>query len=116
MRGLRTVSLCLLAALVLSGCMRSAAPVAAIQPQSDLDSLAYGQAYVRSPVAYAAAPIVFFLDAHAFGLDHEYEFVAGKRRRTYALTDAGVARLVARRAEWTAFSTLVSRMIGVQPA
>ncbi|HEY6888574.1 MAG TPA: PadR family transcriptional regulator [Solirubrobacter sp.] len=44
------------------------------------------------------------------------EFVGGKRRRTYALTDAGVARLAARRAEWTAFSTLVSRMIGAQPA
>jgi PadR family transcriptional regulator, regulatory protein PadR len=44
------------------------------------------------------------------------EFVGGKRRRTYALTDAGVARLDARRAEWAAFSTLVSRMIGVQPA
>src|SRR3954452_16949980 len=43
------------------------------------------------------------------------EFVGGKRRRTYALTDAGVARLDARRAEWTAFSTLVSRMIGAQP-
>jgi PadR family transcriptional regulator, regulatory protein PadR len=44
------------------------------------------------------------------------EFVGGKRRRTYALTDAGVARLDARRAEWTAFSTVVTRMIGVQPA
>ncbi len=44
------------------------------------------------------------------------EFVGGKRRRTYALTDAGVARLDARRAEWRAFSTLVSRMIGAQPA
>jgi PadR family transcriptional regulator, regulatory protein PadR len=44
------------------------------------------------------------------------ESVGGKRRRTYALTDAGVARLEARRAEWTAFSTVVSRMIGVQPA
>ena len=44
------------------------------------------------------------------------EFVGGKRRRTYALTDAGVARLEARRAEWTAFSTVVSRMIGAQPA
>jgi DNA-binding PadR family transcriptional regulator len=44
------------------------------------------------------------------------EFVGGKRRRTYALTEAGVARLDARRAEWTAFSTLVSRIIGVQPA
>src|ERR1700754_5139043 len=44
------------------------------------------------------------------------DFVAGKRRRTYALTDAGVARLDARRAEWTAFSAVVSRMIGAQPA
>ena len=44
------------------------------------------------------------------------EFVAGKRRRTYALTDAGVERLEARRAEWAAFSTLVSRMIGTQLA
>src|ERR1700760_2086105 len=42
------------------------------------------------------------------------DFVGGKRRRTYALTDAGVARLHARRAEWTAFSTLVSSMIGAQ--
>ena len=39
------------------------------------------------------------------------EFVAGKRRRVYALTDAGVARLQVRRAEWTAFSAVVSRMI-----
>ena len=44
------------------------------------------------------------------------EFVGGKRRRVYALTDAGVARLDVRRAEWTAFSAVVSRMIGVQPA
>ena len=44
------------------------------------------------------------------------EFVAGKRRRVYALTDAGVARLQVRRAEWTAFSAVVSRMIAVQPA
>jgi PadR family transcriptional regulator PadR len=42
------------------------------------------------------------------------EFVAGKRRRTYALTQAGVERLEARRAEWAAFSTLVSRMVGAQ--
>ena len=44
------------------------------------------------------------------------EFARGKRRRVYALTDAGAARLEVRRAEWTAFSTVVSRMIGVQPA
>jgi len=44
------------------------------------------------------------------------EFAGGKRRRVYSLTDAGVARLEVRRAEWTAFSAVVSRMIGVQPA
>ena len=30
-------------ALAMSGCMRSNGPVATVQPQSDLDSLAYGQ-------------------------------------------------------------------------
>jgi polysaccharide biosynthesis/export protein len=43
MRGVHAVTLCLLSALALSGCMRTSAPVAAVQPQSDLDSLAYGQ-------------------------------------------------------------------------
>jgi polysaccharide export outer membrane protein len=33
------------AALALSGCMHTASPVAVGQPQGDLDSLAYGQAY-----------------------------------------------------------------------
>jgi polysaccharide export outer membrane protein len=43
MRGPRAVLVCLLTALALSGCMRRSAPVAVVQPQSDLDSLAYGQ-------------------------------------------------------------------------
>jgi polysaccharide export outer membrane protein len=45
MRGVRAVTLCLLAALALSGCMRTSAPVAGLQPRSDLDSLAYGPPY-----------------------------------------------------------------------
>ena len=60
-------------------------------------------------------PALHRLEASGF-ITSADEFVGGKRRRTYALTDAGVARLDARRAEWTAFSTVVSRMIGVQPA
>ena len=60
-------------------------------------------------------PALHRLEAAGFIISTD-EFHAGKRRRTYALTDAGVARLDARRAEWTAFSTVVSRMIGVQPA
>src|SRR6266481_4864194 len=42
MRGVHAVTLCLLTALPLSGCMRTSAPVAVLQPQGDLDSLAYG--------------------------------------------------------------------------
>jgi DNA-binding PadR family transcriptional regulator len=60
-------------------------------------------------------PALHRLEASGF-VASTHEFVSGKRRRTYALTDAGVTRLQARRAEWTAFSTVVSRMIGVQPA
>ena len=60
-------------------------------------------------------PALHRLEAAGFVTSSD-EFVAGKRRRTYALTDAGVARLEVRRAEWTALSTAVSRMIGVQPA
>ena len=60
-------------------------------------------------------PALHRLEAAGF-VSSTHEFVGGKRRRTYALTDAGVARLDVRRAEWTAFSDLVARMIGVQPA
>jgi polysaccharide export outer membrane protein len=35
--------------LALSGCMRTTAPVAVAQPQSDLDSFAYGQPYDAAP-------------------------------------------------------------------
>lgn len=38
--------------------------------------------------------------------------VQGRRRRIYALTAAGEARLDEQRAEWRRFSALVTRMIG----
>jgi polysaccharide export outer membrane protein len=72
MRGVRAVTVCLLAALALSGCMHGPAPVAVAQPQSDLDSMAYGQAYgmaaAPTAVAYAAAPMPVAYDA-AYKLD-----------------------------------------------
>jgi polysaccharide export outer membrane protein len=40
----------IMAALALSGCMRTAGPVA-VAPQSNLDSMAYGQSYAPAPVA-----------------------------------------------------------------
>src|ERR1700682_631276 len=72
MLGVRAVILCLIAALVLSGCMRTTAPVAAAQPQTDLVSIADAQSYAMSPaptaVAYAAAPAPVRYDA-AYRLD-----------------------------------------------
>jgi polysaccharide export outer membrane protein len=72
MRGVRAAILCLLAALALPGCMGRSAPVAAVQPRSDLDAMAYGQPSVTVPaptaVAYAAAPMPAVYDA-AYRLD-----------------------------------------------
>jgi polysaccharide export outer membrane protein len=71
MRGTHAAFVCLLAALALSGCMRTSAPVAMAQPQGDLDAIAYGQSYGTAPrtaLAYAAAPLPAAYDA-AYRLD-----------------------------------------------
>lgn len=59
MRCVRTLIVCLVAALALSGCMRRPAPVAVAQPRGDLDAIAYGRpapvpVYVPPPVAMAS--------------------------------------------------------------
>ena len=54
MRGVRALLVCLLAGLTLSGCMRATAPVASAQPQSDLDTMAYGQPYRSTPATAVA--------------------------------------------------------------
>jgi polysaccharide biosynthesis/export protein len=56
MRGVRAIMLCLFAALALSGCMRTAAPVAVAQPRSDLDAMAYGQPYEPASPGAVASP------------------------------------------------------------
>jgi polysaccharide export outer membrane protein len=48
-RAFRYSMIAAMAALALSGCMRRSAPVAAVQPRSDLDSLAYGQPTNAAP-------------------------------------------------------------------
>ena len=97
-RAFRLPMIAAMAALALSGCMRATGPVAMAQPQSDLDSMAYGQpiirpgrqrcrgfrrrhqraaqqlcrctarAYRAAPVAYAAAPMPVAYDT-AYRLD-----------------------------------------------
>jgi polysaccharide export outer membrane protein len=82
----------LLAALAQSGCTRTSAPVAAIQPQSDLDSMAYGRSFGMAPaptaVAYAAAPMPVTHDA-AYRLD------AGDKLRVVVYGQEGLANTYA---------------------
>jgi polysaccharide export outer membrane protein len=58
-RAFRYSMIAAMTALALSGCMRRSAPVAVVQPQSDLDSLAYGQTTNSPPRgAYASSASV----------------------------------------------------------
>src|SRR5580704_15927721 len=92
MRGVRAVICCLLTALALSGCMRTANPVAGIQPQTDLDSIAYGQAYGMAPaptaMAYAAVPA-------PAGFDAAYRLDAGDRLRVVVYGQEGLTNTYA---------------------
>jgi polysaccharide export outer membrane protein len=91
MRGARAVIVCLLAALALAGCIGGPAPVAAIQPQGDLDSIVYGQSYGMIPapttVAYAAAMPVRY--------DAAYRLDAGDRLRIVVYGQEGLTNTYA---------------------
>jgi polysaccharide export outer membrane protein len=54
-RAFRYSMIAAMTALALSGCMRRSAPVAAVQPRSDLDSLAYGQPTAAPRSVYMSA-------------------------------------------------------------
>jgi polysaccharide biosynthesis/export protein len=87
MRGAHAVTVCLLAALALPGCMGRSAPVAVAQPQSDLDSIAYGRSYGIAPaptaMAYAAAPMPAAHDA-------SYRLDAGDKLRVVVYGQEGL--------------------------
>ena len=86
MRGVRTVIICVLTALALAGCMRGSAPVATVQPRTDLDTMTYGQSYGTAPVplavAYAAAPPTRY--------DTAYRLDAGDRLRVVVYGQEGL--------------------------
>jgi polysaccharide export outer membrane protein len=109
MRGVRTVICCLLTALALSGCMRTANPVAGIQPQTDLDAMAYGQAYGMAPaptaMAYAAAPA-------PAGFDAAYRLDAGDRLRVVVYGQEGLTNTYA----IDAGGSITMPLIGAVPA
>jgi polysaccharide export outer membrane protein len=54
-RAFRLPIIAVMTTLALSGCMRTSSPVAVAQPQSDLDSMAYGQPYIAAPPLVAVA-------------------------------------------------------------
>jgi len=82
MRSACAVITCLLAALALSGCMRSHPPAAMIQPHGGLDAMAYGRP-AGVPIVYAARPPVVVHDP-AYRLD------AGDRLRVVVYGQEGL--------------------------
>jgi polysaccharide export outer membrane protein len=109
MRGVRAVMVCLVAALALSGCMRTTGPVAVTQPQSDLDAMAYGSSYAMAPaptpVAYAAAPV-------PSAYDPAYKLDAGDKLRVVVYGQEGLTNSYA----IDAGGSITMPLIGAVPA
>jgi polysaccharide export outer membrane protein len=85
-RAFRLPIIAALTALALSGCMRTPASVAMAQPQSDLDSMAYGQPYIPAAVSpsYAA-------DSGGGAISALRASFAATPQRAYAAVPAGYA-------------------------
>jgi polysaccharide export outer membrane protein len=121
-------------ALALSGCMHAAGPVAMAQPQSDLDSLAYGPAPTapaRSDVgdsggaisalrnAFAAAPRQAYAPASAYAAapmpaayDTSYKLDAGDKLRVVVYGQEGLTNSYA----IDAGGSITMPLIGAVPA
>jgi polysaccharide biosynthesis/export protein len=105
----RAFRLPIMTALAQSGCMHTTDPVAAAQPQGDLDSIAYGQSYAMAPaptaVAYAAAPMPVTYDS-AYRLD------AGDKLRVVVYGQEGLTNTYA----IDAGGSITMPLIGLVPA
>jgi polysaccharide export outer membrane protein len=99
MRGARAAISCLLAVLALSGCMRATSPAASIQPRSDLDAMAYGQAYAMAP----AMPVQY---------DAAYQLDAGDKLRVVVYGQEGLTNTYA----IDAGGSITMPLIGAVPA
>jgi polysaccharide export outer membrane protein len=103
-RAFRLPMIAAMAALALSGCTHTSGPVATVQSQGDLDSLAYGPA-PRVPVAYATAPMPVAYDV-AYRLD------AGDKLRVVVYGQDGLTNTYAIGAS----GTITMPLIGSVPA
>ena len=90
MRDWRTLIVCLVAALALSGCMGRTAPVA-VAPPSSLDTIAYGQPYAMAPAPIAVA----YGEPAPIRRDAAYHLDAGDRLRVVVYGQEGLTNIYA---------------------
>src|SRR3982074_1518864 len=91
MRRARAVILGLLTTLALSGCMGRSGPVAVVQPQNDLDALAYGQSVPRSyPTAQTGYVQPTYAGAPPTVYDQQYRLDAGDKLRVVVYGQEGL--------------------------
>jgi polysaccharide biosynthesis/export protein len=83
-RVFRLPMIAIVTGLALSGCMRTASPVALAQPRSDLDSFAYGQAYAQAPQAAVSSPYGVADSGGGGAISALRESFAAAPRRSYA--------------------------------
>ena len=123
MRCAHAVILCLPAALALSGCMGKPGPVAAMQPRSNLDALAYGgggqPSYAeRAPrglfisSAAVATPVVYAGPAPVATHEAEYRLDAGDKLRVVVYGQEGLTNSYA----IDAGGSITMPLIGAVPA
>ena len=102
-RAFRLSMIAAVTALALSGCMGRSGPVAMVQPQDDLDSLAYGQ-QIQSPVVYAGPPGAAY--------DRQYLLDAGDKLRVVVYGQEGLTNSYA----IDAGGSITMPLIGAVPA
>jgi polysaccharide biosynthesis/export protein len=114
MQGACAAISCFLAALALSGCMRTTAPVAAVQPRGDLDTMVYGQPYARSSdmMTLAPIPVAYAATAMPARYDAAYQLDAGDRLRVVVYGQEGLTNTYA----IDAGGSITMPLIGAVPA
>jgi polysaccharide export outer membrane protein len=135
-RAFRLPITAVMAALALSGCMRTAGPVAGATPQGDLDSMTYGQTYAPAPAAvagtsgggaisalrsafaasprgtYAPAPAVYAAPVEPVRYDASYHLDAGDKLRVVVYGQEGLTNTYA----IDAAGSITMPLIGTVPA
>jgi polysaccharide export outer membrane protein len=91
-RAFRLSMMAVMTALALSGCMGRSGPVAMVQPQNDLDAMAYGQSvppsYPPSQAGYHTATA--YAAAQPAAYDQQYRLDAGDRLRVVVYGQEGL--------------------------